>query len=138
MSTLSASNPARSERSRSRRPCFHFSCRRTPARSSRVSVRTRHSGRTSASRRERTKQRLFFILAMGLAFVAVVCAFWMLLAVRQSSRGNDVSFYLGLAMPAISLVVAAITVRRTLDRGRRLHRSRVLDFADTQFPADHR
>ena len=91
-----------------------------------------------ASRRERTKQRLYFILAMGLAFVSVVCAFWMLLAVRQSSRGNDVSFYLGLALPAISLVVAAITVRRTLDRGRRLHRSRVLDFADTQFPTDHR
>lgn len=71
------------------------------------------------SRRQRGHQKAFLAMAVGLLVMAFLGVLWLVLATRPSRSIADMSYWLALALPVLTLVLCLWTLRRALDKGPR-------------------
>jgi cytochrome bd-type quinol oxidase subunit 2 len=71
------------------------------------------------SRRQRSRQKSYLAMALGLMMLSLLGLLWLVLATKPSRSIADMSYWLALSLPAVPLVLCLWTVRRVFDKGRR-------------------
>jgi cytochrome bd-type quinol oxidase subunit 2 len=83
------------------------------------------------SRRQRSRQKTYLAMVIGLMLLSLLCVLWLVLATKPSRNIADMSYWLALSLPIVAVVLCLWTTRRVLDKGPRRRSSRHSDAQDS-------